>query len=49
MAEIEISVLERQCLDRRLAEVPMVRSEVLAWETLRNNQHATVDWRFTTA
>ena len=48
MAEIEISVLERQCLDRRLAEVPIVRSEVAAWETLRNNQHATVDWRFTT-
>jgi hypothetical protein len=48
MAEIEISVLDRQCLDRRLAEVPTVRSEVLAWEALRNGQHATVDWRFTT-
>jgi len=48
MAEIEISVLERQCLDRRLAEVPIVRSEVAAWETLRNDQRATVDWRFTT-
>jgi hypothetical protein len=48
MAEIEISVLDRQCLDRRLAEVPTVRSEVLAWEALRNDQHATVDWRFTT-
>jgi hypothetical protein len=48
MAEIEISVLDRQCLDRRLAEVRMVRSEVLAWETLRNDQTATVDWRFTT-
>jgi hypothetical protein len=48
MAEIEISVLDRQCLDRRLAEVRMVRSEVVAWETLRNDQTATVDWRFTT-
>jgi len=48
MAEIEISVLERQCLDRRLAEVPTVRSEVLSWETLRNDQQATVDWCFTT-
>jgi DDE superfamily endonuclease len=48
MAEIEISVLDRQCLDRRLAEVCMVRSEVVAWETLRNDQRATVDWRFTT-
>jgi DDE superfamily endonuclease len=48
MAEIEISVLDRQCLDRRLAEVPIVRSEVVAWETWRNDQRATVDWRFTT-
>jgi hypothetical protein len=48
MAEIEISVLDRQCLDRRLAEVPLVRSEVVAWETLRNDQRATVDWRLTT-
>ena len=48
MAEIEISVLYRQCLDRRLEEIPIVRSEVQAWEALRNDQHATVDWRFTT-
>lgn len=48
MAEIEISVLDRQCLDRRLALVALVRSEVVAWETLRNDQRATVDWRFTT-
>jgi hypothetical protein len=48
MAEIEISVLDRQCLDRRLEEIPIVRSEVQAWDALRNDQHATVDWRFTT-
>jgi hypothetical protein len=48
MAEIEISVLDRQCLDRRLADVPIVRSEVVAWETLRNDQLTSVDWRFTT-
>jgi len=48
MAEIEISVLDRQCLDRRLDDIPIVRSEVQAWEALRNDQHATVDWRFTT-
>jgi hypothetical protein len=48
MAEIEISVLDRQCLDRRLAQVPIVRSEVVAWETLRNDQLTSVDWRFTT-
>ena len=48
MAEIEISVLDRQCLDRRLADVPIVRSEVAAWEILRNQQRTTIDWRFTT-
>lgn len=48
MAEIEISVLDRQCLDRRLADVPLVRSEAAAWEKVRNDQLATVDWQFTT-
>jgi hypothetical protein len=48
MAEIEISILDRQCLDRRLADRPLVRAEVAAWETVRNDQHATVDWQFTT-
>jgi hypothetical protein len=41
MAEIEISVLDRQCLDRRLVEVATVRSEALFWETFRNDQLAT--------
>jgi len=47
MAEIEISVLDRQCLDRRLPELTLVRSEVAAWEDQRNQQRATVDWQFT--
>lgn len=49
MAEIEISVLDRQCLDRRLSEIDRVRSEVSAWENRRNQQRATVDWQFTSA
>ena len=49
MAEIEISVLDRQCLDRRLPEIARVRSEVSAWENRRNQQRATVDWQFTNA
>lgn len=49
MAEIEISVLDRQCLDRRLPEIAVVRSEVSAWENRRNQQRATVDWQFTSA
>ena len=47
MAEIEISVLDRQCLDRRLPEITQVRSEVNAWQDRRNQQRATVDWQFT--
>jgi len=47
MAEIEISVLDRQCLDRRLPEIALVCSEVAAWEDRRNQQRATVDWQFT--
>ena len=47
MAEIEISVLNRQCLDQRLPAITRVRSEVAAWEKPRNQQQATVDWQFT--
>jgi DDE superfamily endonuclease len=49
MAEIELSVLDRQCLDRRLPNKETVVQEVAAWETERNRREMTVDWRFTTA
>jgi DDE superfamily endonuclease len=49
MAEIELSVLSRQCLNRRLAERDTVRREVAAWEVRRNRASVAVDWRFTTA
>jgi len=48
MAEIELSVLSRQCLDRRLASAAAVRQQVSAWESPRNDIGATVTWRFTT-
>lgn len=48
MAEIELSVLSRQCLDRRLASTTAVRQQVSAWEGPRNETGATVTWRFTT-
>lgn len=44
--EIEWSVLTRQCLDRRIGEIEMVRREIAAWEAPRNDAKATVDWRF---
>lgn len=48
MAEIELSVLGRQCLDRRIPEKSILEQEVAAWEEERNNNRATVNWRFTT-
>jgi DDE superfamily endonuclease len=49
MAEIELSILDRQCLDRRMAAKENVEREAKAWETERNDRQMTVDWRFTTA
>lgn len=46
MAEIELSVLQRQCLDRRVPDQATLRQEVGAWETQRNKEQATIDWRF---
>jgi hypothetical protein len=47
MAEVEISVLTKQCLDRRSGSKVIVASEVGAWESERNAARATIDWRFT--
>lgn len=47
-AEIELSVLGRQCLDRRLPDVETLTQEVLAWEQSRNAANVTVNWHFTT-
>lgn len=49
MAEIELSVLSRQCLDRRVPDFPTLATEVAAWQDQRNAAGGTVDWRFTTA
>ncbi len=49
MAEIELSVLAGQCLDRRMPDRATLEREVAAWETKRNAAQSTIDWRFTTA
>jgi DDE superfamily endonuclease len=49
MAEIELSILARQCLDRRIADRETLQRETAAWETERNRQAAKMQWRFTTA
>ena len=48
MAEIEIGVLARQCLDRRIANQDILRGEVNAWQNQRNRDVIRVDWRSTT-
>jgi DDE superfamily endonuclease len=48
MAEIELSVLAEQCLDRRLADQATLEREVAAWQAARNADGRGVDWRFTT-
>ncbi len=48
MAEIELSVLSRQCLDRRIPDQTTLSQEVAAWQEGRSKAGATVDWRFTT-
>ena len=48
MAEIEIGVMARQCLDRRIPDQSVLRREVGAWQQQRNRDAIRVDWRFTT-
>lgn len=48
MAEIEFSVVDRQCLDRWLQDIETVQSEIAAWELPRNEKNIGIDWRFTT-
>jgi hypothetical protein len=48
MAEIELSVLARQCLDRRIPDRETLIQEVAAWEAERNARQVIADWRFTT-
>ena len=49
MAEIELSALVRQCLNRRIPDEDTLDAEVQAWAKQRNNSVVKVHWRFTTA
>ena len=49
IAEIELSVLSRQCLERRVADFATLAQEVAAWQQRRNTAGGKVDWRFTAA
>lgn len=49
IAEIELNVMTRQCLSRRIDAIDKLRQELAAWETDRNKSVACVTWQFTTA
>ena len=46
MAAIALSVLQQQCLDRRIPDEDTLKREIVAWEHQRNAEQATIDWRF---
>ena len=48
VAEIELSVMTKQCLDRRIEDIATLRRETTAWANQRNHQQTDVDWQFTT-
>ena len=47
VAECELSILSRQCLERRIAEIETLRGEVEAWQQGRDAEAKPVDWQFT--
>ena len=47
MVEIELSILAKQCLDRRIADMATLEREVLAWVEDRNAKQATINWQYT--
>ena len=49
MAEIELSVLSRQCINRRIPDELTLNKQVQAWVEDRNSKVVKVDWRFSTA
>ena len=48
MAEIELNVMTRQCLFRRIADIETLKSELSAWESDRNTADSKIVWQFQT-
>ena len=48
VAEVELSVMTRQCLNRRIASLEVLRDEVAAWQASRDRIQSKVNWQFTT-
>ena len=49
IAEISISILSKQCLDRRISNIDLLNNEIAAWEAAYNSLNRCVDWQFTTS
>jgi hypothetical protein len=49
MAEIELSALNGQCLDRRIPDLETMQSHIAAWENHRNNRQSKINWHFSTS
>jgi hypothetical protein len=49
IAEIEISALKVQCLDRRIESIQTIKDEIAAWQHERNTRQTKIDWQFRTA
>ena len=47
MAEIELHVLNGQCLSRHISTMKKIKQEVEAWQILRNNKNSKINWQFT--
>ena len=48
MAEIELNVMTKQCLNRRISDIDVMKYQVNAWQKDRNNHNAKINWQFTT-
>ena len=48
MAEIELNVLTKQCLNRRIDNIETIKEETRAWQSNRNGKKAVISWRFAT-
>ena len=48
IAEIELNVMTRQCLSRRMEDIVLLRQELAVWESDRNEHAACIQWHFTT-
>ena len=48
MAEIELHVLNRQCLNRHMSDISTIKKEVKEWISARNNKNSKINWQFTT-